>query len=39
MTGNVTGMSNTAWIWLILGITGIGIVALTWYYVAQDNNR
>ena len=36
-----SGMANTAWIWLILGITGIIIVALTWYYVSQDtgNNR
>ena len=32
-----TGITNTAWIWLILGITGIVIVALTWYYVSQDN--
>lgn len=32
-----TGMTNTAWIWLILGIVGIVIVALTWYYVSQDN--
>ena len=34
-----TGMSNTAWIWLILGITGIVIVALTWYYVSQDTGH
>ncbi len=34
-----TGMANTAWIWLILGITGIVIVALTWYYVSQDNGH
>ena len=30
------GMTNTAWIWLIVGIVGIMIVALVWYYVAQD---
>lgn len=34
-----TGMANTAWIWLILGITGIVIVALTWYYVSQDTGN
>ena len=34
-----TGMSNTAWVWLILGITGIVIIALTWYYVSQDNTK
>ena len=34
-----TAMTNTAWVWLILGITGIIIIALTWYYVSQDNDR
>ncbi len=33
------GMTNTAWIWLILGVTGIVIIALTWYYVTQSNDR
>ena len=33
------GMANTAWIWLILGVTGIIIIALTWYYVSQDNGH
>ena len=27
---------NSAWIWLIVGITGVIIVALTWYYVTQN---
>ena len=34
-TGNA-GMTNSAWVWLIIGIVGIMIVALVWYYVAQD---
>lgn len=36
---NAGGMTNTAWVWLILGIVGVMIVALTWYYVSQDNSR
>ena len=38
VVGNV-GPANTVWIWLILGITGIIIVALTWYYVSQDDRH
>lgn len=40
-TDKITGttMTNTAWIWLILGIVGVVIVALTWYYVSQNNER
>mgnify|MGYP005794948569 CR=1 FL=1 len=33
------GMANTAWIWLILGIVGVVIVSLDWYYVSQDTTR
>ncbi len=29
------GMSATAWTWLILGVAGIAIVALVWYYGTQ----
>lgn len=29
------GMSSTAWTWLIIGIAGIAIVALVWYYGSQ----
>ena len=36
---NLFGMSNTAWTWLILGIVGIVIVALVWYYGAQYEHR
>ncbi len=38
VTGGEASMANTAWIWLILGVTGIIIIALTWYYVSQDTN-
>ncbi len=29
------GMNATAWTWLIIGIAGIAIVALVWYYSMQ----
>ena len=32
------GMNSTAWTWLILGIAGIAIIALVWYYSMQLNN-
>ena len=40
-TDKLTGttMSDTAWIWLILGIVGAIIIALTWYYVSQYNDK
>ena len=39
-TGATTfmGMTATAWTWLILGIAGIVIVALVWYYGMQANS-
>lgn len=39
-TGATTfmGMTATAWTWLILGIAGIAIVALVWYYGTQANS-
>ncbi|MBR6033821.1 MAG: hypothetical protein IKP28_03685 [Clostridia bacterium] len=36
MVGGGSSMANTAWVWLILGVTGIIIIALTLYYVSQD---
>ena len=36
---NVMGLSSTAWTWLILGIVGIVIVALVWYYGAQYEHK
>lgn len=32
------GMNSTAWTWLILGIAGIAIVALVWYYSTQTRS-
>lgn len=32
------GISRAVWIWLIMGIVGIIIIALTWYYVTQDSH-
>ena len=38
-TGNgdttLMGMNATAWTWLIIGIAGIAIIALVWYYGSQ----
>lgn len=36
---NAMELSSTAWTWLILGIVGIVIVALVWYYGAQYEHR
>ncbi len=36
---NLFGMSNMAWTWLILGIVGIIIVGLVWYYGSQYEHR
>ena len=33
------GMNSTAWIWLVLGIATIAIVALVWYYSKQNVNN
>ena len=36
---NILGMSDTTWTWLILGIVGLSIVGLVWYYGAQYEHR
>ena len=36
---NFLGMSTGAWTWLILGIVGIIIVALVWFYGSQYEHR
>lgn len=36
---NLFGLSDTAWTWLILGIVGISIVSLVWYYGAQYDHK
>lgn len=35
-TGN---MSTTTWIWIILAVAAIIIVAMIWYYAVQDTRR
>lgn len=35
--GTMLGMSATTWTWLIMGIVGIAIVALVWYYSMQND--
>ena len=36
---NMLGMSDTTWTWLILGIVGLAIIGLVWYYGAQYEHR
>lgn len=36
---NLLGISEMTWTWLILGIVGVIIVALVWYYGAQYEHR
>lgn len=36
---SLLGMSEMTWTWLILGIVGVVIVALVWYYGAQYEHR
>lgn len=40
ITGDTTflGMNSTAWIWLILAIAAVAIVALVYYYSAQTRD-
>lgn len=35
-TGN---MSTTTWVWIILAVAAIIIVAMVWYYAVQDNRK
>ena len=37
--GNMLGMSGNTWTWLIVGVAGIAIVSLVWYYGAQYEHR
>ena len=37
--GNMLGMSGNTWTWLIVGIAGIAIISLVWYYGAQYEHR
>ena len=36
---NMLGMSSNTWTWLIVGIAGIAIISLVWYYGAQYEHR
>ena len=36
---NMLGMSGNTWTWLIVGIAGIAIISLVWYYGAQYEHR
>lgn len=36
---NLFGLSSAAWTWLILGIVGVVIVGLVWYYGSQYEHR
>ena len=36
---NLLGMSDNTWTWLILGIVGISIIGLVWYYGAQYEHK
>lgn len=36
--GNLFGMNSTTWTWFILGIVGVVIVALIWYYASEQTN-
>ena len=33
------GMTDTTWTWVILGIVGLAIVGLVWYYSSQYEHR
>ena len=37
--GNMLGMSGNTWTWLIVGIAGMAIISLVWYYGAQYEHR
>jgi len=38
--GTFMGMNSTTWIWIVMGVTAIAIIALVWYYSMQlaENN-
>lgn len=31
------GLGSTAWTWLIVAVTVVGVVAIVWYYFADNN--
>lgn len=34
---NAFGMSETTWVWLVLGIVALSIILLSWYYMSDAN--
>ena len=38
MTTNGNGMSATTWIWIVLAIVAVIIIASVWYYASQRND-
>lgn len=36
---NATGMSGTTWIWIILAVVGVIILATVWFYAMQNNGN
>lgn len=36
--GTFLGMNGTVWIWLIIAVVAVAIIALIWMYVKQNNN-
>ena len=38
-TDTNNGMSTTAYTWVIIGITAVGIGVLIWSYIAQNNKN
>lgn len=37
--GTVLGMNSTTWTWIIMGLVGIAIASLIWYYAEQTSNN
>ncbi len=33
------GMTATTWTWVIMALAALAIIALVWYYTAQQNNK
>lgn len=38
-TVGTTNLSTTTWIWIIMAVVAIIIVAMVWYYAVQDNTK
>lgn len=38
MATNGTGMSTTTWVWIIMAVVAVIIIASVWYYASQRND-